>query len=176
MMRSRPGSTRSIDGTTRFSARYFGRLPGRSGFSIAKGAALPFVRAEAVRSAPTRWRTRWEGVVKTGPLDIYYHDGRHDGTSRATVEALVTSLGLERVELLQGIFPDATGDRIADRTFRLVNIDVDVYQSASDVFEWAWPRLSPRGVAVFATTGSPGTPALPSPSTSSGPRRISSCC
>ncbi|MGO9909074.1 MAG: TylF/MycF/NovP-related O-methyltransferase, partial [Solirubrobacteraceae bacterium] len=29
----------------------------------------------------------WAGVVKTGPLDIYYRDGKHDDTSRATVAA-----------------------------------------------------------------------------------------
>ena len=29
-------------------------------------------------------------------------------------------------------------------TFRLCHIDVDVYQSAKDVFDWVWPRLSPR--------------------------------
>jgi O-methyltransferase len=30
--------------------RYYGRLARQSGFSIAKGVALPFVRGEAVRS------------------------------------------------------------------------------------------------------------------------------
>lgn len=240
MTRSRTGSSRWMERTTGFYARYYGRLLGRSGLSVAKGAALPFVRAKAVRSgahamaypistyAPWQadqsfqriygsvrrhtlvdvWRLyelwsllgelveipgsvlevgvwrggsgtllaarsvelgitdtvflcdTWEGVVKTGPLDIYYHDGKHDDTSRATVEALVTSLGLDNVELLQGVFPDRTGDRISDRTFRLVHVDVDVYQSASDVFEWAWPRLSRGGIAVFDDYGFPACPGV----------------
>jgi O-methyltransferase len=95
----------------------------------------------------------WEGVVKTGEVDVYYRDGQHDDTSLPIVEALVRRLGLTNVELLQGIFPDDTGDRVADRTFRLCHIDVDVYQSAKDVFAWAWPRLSPGGVVVFDDYG-----------------------
>ena len=51
----------------------------------------------------------WEGVVKTGPDDIYYRDGKHDDTSRAIVEALVARMGLSNVKLLQGMFPEETG-------------------------------------------------------------------
>jgi O-methyltransferase len=221
-------------------ARYYGRLIRESGYSVAKGAALPFVRREAVRSgahamsypissyAPWQadedfqriyravrkntlvdvwrcyelwtmvgelrevpgaivevgvWRggsgaimaTRakaleipdpvylcdtWEGVVKTGELDTYYRDGKHDDTSREIVEALVQQLGLDNVELLQGVFPEETGDRIADRNLRLCHVDVDVYQSAKDVFDWAWERLSPGGLAVFDDYGFPACPGV----------------
>ena len=226
--------------TTRFYARYYGRLLGRSALSVAKGVALPFVRPEAVRSgehamsypistdAPWQadesfqrvygavrrntlvdvWRLyelwsllgevaqvpgsvlevgvwrggsgallaaradalgigdpvflcdTWAGVVTTGPLDIYYHDGKHDDTSRATVDALVKALGLGRVELLEGTFPDEPRERISDRTFRLEYIDVDVYQSAADVLEWVWPRLAPGAVAVFDDYGFPACPGV----------------
>jgi O-methyltransferase len=221
-------------------ARYYGRLIRESGYSVAKGAALPFVRREAVRSgahamsypissyAPWQadedfqriyqavrkntlvdvWRCyelwtlvgelrevpgaivevgvwrggsgaimaarakaldisdpvflcdTWEGVVKTGELDTYYRDGKHDDTSLETVEALVARLGLDNVELLQGVFPEETGDRIADRTLRLCHVDVDVYQSAKDVFDWAWERLSPGGLAVFDDYGFPACPGV----------------
>ena len=77
----------------------------------------------------------WEGVVKTGDVDIYYRDGKHGDTSQATVEGLMRRLGLSNVELLKGIFPEETGAAIADRAFRLCHVDVDVYQSAKDVFE-----------------------------------------
>jgi O-methyltransferase len=229
-----------VAGATRFYARYYGGLLRRSGFSVAKGLALPFVRRKAVRSgahemsypistyAPWEadlefqralravrrhtlvdvWRLHelwsllgelvevpgavlevgvwrggsgsmmalraatlaiddpvflcdtWHGVVKTGPVDIYYHDGKHDDTSRETVEALITRLGLTNVQLLQGIFPDDTGAEIEDRAFRLVHIDVDVYESARDVFNWAWPRLSPGGLAVFDDYGFPACPGV----------------
>ena len=38
------GNSRYTERTTRFYDRYYGRLLGRSGYSIAKGAALPYVR------------------------------------------------------------------------------------------------------------------------------------
>jgi O-methyltransferase len=229
-----------MPGRAGFYARYYGGLVRRGGFSFAKGAALPFVRPEAVRSgahamaypistyAPWQadpdfrrvyravkrntlvdvWRCyelwsllgelteipgdvlevgvwrggsgalmasriadlgshaevflcdTWEGIVKTGPADIYYHDGKHDDTSKQTVERLVEALGLRNVKLLQGIFPDDTGAALEDLTFRLVHIDVDVYRSAKDVFDWAWPRLSQNGVVVFDDYGCPATPGV----------------
>ena len=221
-------------------ARYYGRLLRGSSYSVAKGAALPFVRRKAVRSGahamafPTAsyapwqadaefqrtyrtvrkntlvdvwrcyelwslveelreipgailevgvWRggsgaimaTRaaalgisdpvylcdtWEGVVKTTEVDTYYEDRTHDDTSRHIVEDLVTRLGLSNVELVQGIFPEQTGDQIAAGNLRLCHVDVDVYQSAKDVFDWAWPRLSPGGVAVFDDYGFPACPGV----------------
>jgi O-methyltransferase len=229
-----------MPGTTKLYASYYGSLVRRSGMSIAKGLALPFVRGAAVRSgahamaypistyAPWDaddefqrayravrhntlvdiWRLHelwtlvgelrevpgailevgvwrggsgaimahraaaldiadpvflcdtWHGVVKTGAIDTYYHDGKHDDTSRAIVEALVRRLGLTNVTLLEGTFPEDTGGAIADQRFRLCHVDVDVYQSASDVFEWAWRRLSPGGVVVFDDYGFPACPGV----------------
>jgi O-methyltransferase len=221
-------------------ARYYGQLLRDSGYSVAKGVALPFVRREAVRSgahamaypqasyAPWLadeefqriyrevrkhtlvdvWRCyelwslvselreipgaivevgvwrggsgaimatqaaalgiadsvilcdTWRGVVKTGGIDAYYSGGEHDDTSIQIVQELLRRLGLHNVELLEGIFPEETGKQVADRTLRLCHVDVDVYQSAKDVFEWAWPRLSPGGVAVFDDYGFPCCPGV----------------
>jgi O-methyltransferase len=102
----------------------------------------------------------WEGVVKTGALDTYYRDGKHDDTSVGIVERLLADMRLDRVECLQGIFPDDTGDKVADQTFRLCHIDVDVYQSAKDVLDWVWPRLSPQGMVVFDDYGFPACPGI----------------
>jgi O-methyltransferase len=226
--------------TTSFYARYYGRLVGRSAASIAKGLALPFVRAEAVRSgahgmaypistyAPWQsdaqfqrvyravrrntlvdvWRLyelwtllgeladipgsilevgvwrggsgalmaaraaelgfpdtvylcdTWKGVVKTGAVDTYYRDGKHDDTSKDVVEMLVAQLALTNVTLLQGIFPDATAEQVDAESFRLCHVDVDVYQSASDVLAWAWPRLSRGGVVVYDDYGFPACPGI----------------
>lgn len=123
--------------------------------------ALMAARLESLGiSDPVYLCDTWEGVVKTGPRDIYYHDGKHDDTSRKTVEVLVRKLGLGHVELLQGIFPDDTGRRIENQRFRFVHIDVDVYQSARDVFEWVWPRVSTGGIVVFDDYGCPATPGV----------------
>lgn len=102
----------------------------------------------------------WEGVVKTAAVDTYYRDGKHDDTSREIVERLVARLAPGNAELLQGIFPDETGSAVAHRHFRLCHIDVDVYRSAADVFEWAWPRLSAGGVVVFDDYGFPACPGV----------------
>ena len=102
----------------------------------------------------------WTGVVKTGAVDTYYRDGKHGDTSREIVEQLITEMELHNVELLEGIFPEDTGDRIADHEFRLCHCDVDVYQSAKDVLEWVWPRLSPGGVVVFDDYGFPACPGV----------------
>jgi O-methyltransferase len=123
--------------------------------------SLMAARAAALGIAdPVYLCDTWQGVVKTGPLDTYYRDGKHDDTSRAIVESLVARLGLTNVELLEGVFPDETGAKIARRSFRLCHVDVDVYDSARDVFEWVWPRLSPGGVAVFDDYGFPACPGV----------------
>jgi O-methyltransferase len=102
----------------------------------------------------------WEGVVKSGAVDTYYRDGKHDDTSLGIVEKLLADMRLDRVECLQGIFPDDTGDKVADQAFRLCHIDVDVYQSAKDVLDWVWPRLSPQGMVVFDDYGFPACPGI----------------
>jgi O-methyltransferase len=102
----------------------------------------------------------WQGVVKTGAVDTYYHDGKHDNASPEAVAGLAATVGVRNVELLEGVFPDETGERIADRTFRLCHCDVDVYRSAKDVFDWVWPRLAHGGVVVFDDYGFPACPGV----------------
>jgi O-methyltransferase len=55
--------------------------------------------------------------------------------------------------VLQGVFPEDTADQVTSAELRLCHIDVDVYQSARDVFEWAWPRVVSGGVVVFDDYG-----------------------
>ena len=72
--------------------------------------ALMAARAAALGlDEPVYLCDTWHGVVKTGEVDIYYRDGKHDDTSREIVEQLIARMGLENVELLEGIFPEDTG-------------------------------------------------------------------
>jgi O-methyltransferase len=93
------------------------------------------------------------GVAKAGGQDSAYVGGEHADTSVAVVLDLVRQMGLSNVEVLQGVFPDATAHRIAERRFRFCHIDVDVYESASQTFDWIWPRLVPGGIVVFDDYG-----------------------
>lgn len=93
------------------------------------------------------------GVAKATDRDADYVGGELSDTSVEMVAGLVNKLKLDNVRLLQGIFPDDTGHLVPSPHLRLVHIDVDVYQSALDVFEWAWPRLVPSGIVVFDDYG-----------------------
>lgn len=93
------------------------------------------------------------GVVKTSDFDEHYNGGEHADTSRETVETLAGQFQLDNIQILEGIFPEDTGSQVADRQFRLVHVDVDVYQSAKDVVEWVWDKLVPGGIVVYDDFG-----------------------
>ncbi|WP_455382221.1 TylF/MycF/NovP-related O-methyltransferase [Salinispira pacifica] len=95
----------------------------------------------------------FSGVAKAGPRDTYYRGGEHANTSRGVVEELLARVGATNAFLLEGIFPEDTGDLIDDHRFCFCHIDVDVYQSARDVFEWVWPRLVVGGIVVYDDYG-----------------------
>jgi len=99
----------------------------------------------------------FEGVVKASEKDGGYKGGEHSDTSEQIVKDLVLRHGLSNVRILKGVFPEATGDRIAQETFRFCHIDVDVYQSAKDIVDWIWPRLIVGGILVFDDFGFPTT-------------------
>ena len=104
-------------------------------------------------AAPVWLCDTFAGVVKTGALDPSYHGGEHADTDVEHVHRLLEGLALEDVQTLVGIFPEDTGERIEQRTFRLCHFDLDVYDSTRDAFEWVWPRLVAGGIAVFDDYG-----------------------
>lgn len=116
---------------------------GGTGILIAKSAELSNID-DAVYLCDT-----FTGVPKATEKDNTYQGGEHSDTSKATVEALVRALNLRNVTLLTGIFPEETGAIVEEATFRFCHIDVDVYQSAKDIVEWVWGRLSIGGIIVF---------------------------
>jgi len=95
------------------------------------------------------------GVVKAGSIDTY-SGGEHADTDIGIVNQLLMDTNVHNCIILKGIFPDETGPSIASRRFSLCHIDVDVYQSGLDIFEWVWLRMSPGGVVVFDDYGFPG--------------------
>jgi O-methyltransferase len=95
----------------------------------------------------------FSGVVKAGKRDTYYTGGEHANTSPRRVRGLLKRMGLNNVKLLVGVFPEDTAGRISEERFAFCHIDVDVYRSAKDTFQWVWPRLTPGGVVVFDDYG-----------------------
>jgi hypothetical protein len=95
------------------------------------------------------------GVVKSSKYDTHYKNGEHKDTSIALVEDLLQKLDISNVKILKGIFPDETGESIANKKFRLCHIDVDVYQSAKDIISWIWDKIVIGGIIIFDDYGFP---------------------
>ena len=102
----------------------------------------------------------WKGVVKTGEIDTYYRDGKHDDASKEIVDDAGQADGPRPTSSCsRGSSPTTPRSRSPIGTFRLCHCDVDVYESAKDVFDWVWPRLAPGAWWSSTTTGSLPAPA-----------------
>ena len=60
----------------------------------------------------------FKGVVQAGSRDVAHVGGEHADINREAVIELVQALDLDRVRVLDGIFPDDTGHLLSDRPFR----------------------------------------------------------
>lgn len=95
----------------------------------------------------------FEGVVKSSEWE-HYEDRAHDDTSVNIVEKLLReTLATDNFKILHGIFPEQTGCDLPDRPLALVYLDLDVYRSTKDAFNYIWPRVAPGGVVVFDDYG-----------------------
>ena len=94
----------------------------------------------------------FSGVVKASHEDTVYYGGEHSDTSVEIVQTLMQDLKLANVEILEGIFPDQTGDQIP-QNIALLHCDVDVYESAAHIISFVQDRLCSGGVIVFDDYG-----------------------
>lgn len=103
------------------------------------------IMASAARKANITLNTylcdTFEGVVKVGERDGYYKGGEYANTSVQIVQSLMDELGIERVKIEKGIFPEDVQDKFEKLSFRFAHIDVDVYNSGKDIFNFVWNRL-----------------------------------
>jgi O-methyltransferase len=95
----------------------------------------------------------FEGVVKAGPKDSTYVGNEHSNTTIDKVNEVIKKLELKNVKVLKGIFPDETSNQVTDKSFKFCHIDVDVYKSAEDIFNWIWPKMEIGGIVVFDDYG-----------------------
>ncbi len=63
------------------------------------------------------------------------------------------TLKVSNTTILKGIFPDDFRDQMKDKSYKFCHIDVDVYSSAKDVFDYIWPNMTVGGVVVFDDCG-----------------------
>src|SRR5215471_13325087 len=107
------------------------------------------------RAAPTKTvylADTFAGVVKAGKNDTYYKGGEHADTSVQIVSGLLGSARVDNARILKGVFPDETAAAV-EGPISLLHVDVDVYQSAKDIVEWALPRLPEGAKIVFDDYG-----------------------
>lgn len=95
------------------------------------------------------------GVVKASSPDTIYRGGEHADTNVKVVEELLESLAISNTTLLKGVFPEQVNlEEIGPGIrLKLCHIDVDTYQSASDIFDYAWPRMTKGGAVIFDDYG-----------------------
>jgi O-methyltransferase len=116
--------------------------------------ALICHRANCLPSKPTVYLCdTFKGVCKATDKDLSYSGGEHADTSEQDVRELLADLGCENFKILTGIFPDDHLETVSEETFCFVHIDVDVYQSAKDVLNFAWPRMPVGALVVFDDFG-----------------------
>ena len=96
----------------------------------------------------------FSGVVKASSHDSYYTGGEHADTDILTVKSVLNIVGTQNVNLLVGIFPEETAGYLPEKQkFSFAHIDVDVYESAKDSFDYIFPRLTAGGFIVFDDYG-----------------------
>ena len=118
--------------------------------------ALLRARADSLKPLASRHvflADTFYGVVKAGERDDYYRGSEHADATAQAVRKTMKHVAIGDYTILEGIFPDETGEQIADRRFCFCHIDVDVYRSAQDVLTWVWPRLAVGGIVVYDDYG-----------------------
>lgn len=95
----------------------------------------------------------FRGVVKSSKWE-HYKDKAHSDTSEKLVRNFLTkNLGVSNFEILNGIFPEDTGRKVDTKKFSMVYLDVDVYQSTKDAFEYVWEKITNGGIVIFDDYG-----------------------
>lgn len=95
----------------------------------------------------------YQGMPKTVALDNFYKGGELADTSQSIVENLFKKCNVLNFHILKGYFPQDTSKFIDSDKFAYVHIDVDIYESAKNTFDWVWPKVSQYGMVVFDDYG-----------------------
>lgn len=94
----------------------------------------------------------FKGVVKAGKEDLYYKNGEHSDCSTFYIDQLFSlyfKFSKDKYSILEGIFPEETGKYIENEKFKFIHLDVDVYQSTKDSFDYLLPKLVKDGIIII---------------------------
>ena len=95
----------------------------------------------------------FRGVVKASDWE-HYKDKAHDDTSEKLVEDFLKNIvGVSNYKILNGIFPEETGNTIKHEPLSFVYLDLDVYLSTKDAFDFVWGRVVRGGIVAFDDYG-----------------------
>jgi O-methyltransferase len=96
----------------------------------------------------------FKGVVKPSGQDTHYRGGEHADSSVEKIRHYLEGVfHIADYRLLDGIFPEETGEAVKGERFKFAHIDVDTYQSAKDAFEFIFARMISGGCIVFDDYG-----------------------
>jgi hypothetical protein len=101
----------------------------------------------------------FEGMPETDPkADPHFVAGQFADTNRQRVESYLAAF--PNVHFHQGFFPASAVDVPADRGFKFVHLDMDLYRSTLDGLRYFYPRLVRKGVIVSHDYGNVTAPGV----------------
>lgn len=90
----------------------------------------------------------FEGMPDVNPK-VDNHHKKNDFNDVSFYDVCVELTPYGNVFLYKGIFPDDHGDKIKDKKFSLVHIDVDIYKSYSDCLNLFYPLMVDGGIIIL---------------------------
>lgn len=95
----------------------------------------------------------FEGVVKSSKWEHYVDKAHSDTSEQLVIDFLKNGLKVENFKILRGIFPEDTGSEITNCKFSFVYLDLDVYLSTKDAFNYVWDLVVSGGIVAFDDYG-----------------------
>jgi hypothetical protein len=101
----------------------------------------------------------FEGMPETDPkADPHFVAGQFSNTNRKKVEDYLAAF--PNVHIHQGFFPASAADVPADRQFKFVHLDLDLYRSTLDGLRFFYPRLVRKGIIISHDYGNLTAPGV----------------
>jgi hypothetical protein len=99
------------------------------------------------------------GMPETDPkADPHFTAGQFADTNRQKVADYLAAF--PNVHLHQGFFPASAADVPADRLFKFVHLDLDIYRSTLDGLRFFYPRLVRKGIIISHDYGNVTAPGV----------------